>query len=142
MTKVTKSYYDIKRNWWLVDLKDKVLGRVASKVAVLLMGKHKPTYTPHVDGGDYVVAINAAYIKLTGKKLDNKVYRHWSGYQGGLKRITYKELIKKNPEFVFYLAVKRMLPKNKLGKRMITRLRIYKDENYIEKAQKPKFLDI
>lgn len=142
MTKITRPVYNFTRNWWIVDLKNRVPGRVATHVARILMGKHKPVYSPGVDCGDYVIAVNAAHIKLTGKKSEQKIFRHFSGYQGGLKELKYSSLIEKNPEFIFYLAVKRMLPKNKLGKRMLTRLRIYRDSNYKEVAQKPQPLHV
>ncbi len=127
----------IKRNWYLIDLKDKVLGRVSSQIARILMGKNKVIYTPHIDCGDYVVATNARRIKVTGEKLKKKVYYRHSGYPGGLKQTTLRELLSSKPEAVIQLAVKRMLPKNKLGRRMLKRLKVYPDEKHHHQAQKP-----
>lgn len=130
------------RKFYLVDAKDKILGRLASRIAHILMGKHKVEYLPHKDVGDYVIVINAKKIKLTGKKLLNKYYHHHSGYIGGLKSIRYDELLKNKPEFVIYLAVKRMLQDNKLKKRRLRRLFIYPDETHPHIAQKPQKLSI
>lgn len=133
---------EIEKKWYLVDAKDKVLGRLASKIAVILMGKHKPVYTPHVDTGDFVVVVNADKIVLTGKKLKDKMYVRHTGYPGGLKKTSYEVLMEKNPEKALYLAVKRMLPKNRLARKMIKRLKIYKGPEHNHQAQKPEALDI
>ncbi len=142
MIKVMKTTFlkreeDGKRNWYLVDLAGKTLGRIASRIARILMGKHKIAYTPHIDAGDFVVAINASKIRVTGKKLRNKIYYHHSGYPGGLKKRTLQEILAKRPEEVIQLAVKRMLPKNRLGRRMLKRFKVYPDEKYPHQAQRP-----
>ncbi len=126
----------VERRWWLVDAKGKILGRLASQIAFLLMGKHKPYYTPHIDCGDFVIVINASQIKVTGKKEKNKIYYWHTGYPGGLKSITFEEMMKKNPKRVIELAVKRMLPKNRLRKIRLRRLKIYLDEKHFHEAQK------
>ncbi|SHF08277.1 LSU ribosomal protein L13P [Caldanaerobius fijiensis DSM 17918] len=133
---------EIEKKWYLVDAKDKVLGRLASKIAVILMGKHKPVYTPHVDTGDFVVVVNADKIVLTGNKLKDKMYIRHTGYPGGLKKTSYEVLMEKNPEKALYLAVKRMLPKNRLARKMIKRLKIYRGPEHNHQAQKPEALDI
>ena len=112
---------EVQRNWFVVDATDRVLGRVATKIADKIRGKDKPSFTPHTDGGDYVIVINAEKIKVTGSKYNNKIYYRHSLYPGGLKSQTFKELIEKNPERVIEEAVKGMLPKNKLGKSMINK---------------------
>ncbi len=127
---------EVIRKWWLVDGTDQVLGRLSSRVASLLRGKHKPTYTPSVDTGDHVVIINASKIRLTGKKAEQKLdYRH-SGYPGGQHFTLYKDLLAKDPEKMVLLAVKGMLPKNSLGRKMITKLRVYRDATNPHGAQK------
>ncbi|MFH1824977.1 MAG: 50S ribosomal protein L13 [Candidatus Firestonebacteria bacterium] len=127
-----KTYYakpkDVVRKWYLIDIKDKILGRVATKIAMILMGKNKPTYTPNTDTGDYVIAINAGKVKLTGKKLEQKTDYTHSGYPGGHRFTPYKVLIAKNPERAIELAVKGMLPKTKLGDKMLKKLKAYKGE--------------
>jgi len=128
---------DIKRIWYLIDAKDKILGRLATKIAKILRGKDKPLYTPHVDTGDNVIVINASKIKVTGKKLKGKIYRFYSGYPGGLKEIPLEELLKKSPTKVLRLAVKRMLPGNPLGRRMLKKLKIYPGENHPHQGLKP-----
>ncbi len=115
---------EVKRNWHLLDAKDKVLGRLASSVAILLMGKHKPTYSSHMDSGDYVVIINVEKVKLTGKKTSQKVYRRHSGYPGGFKEVSFSKMITEHPERVIQLAVSRMLPKNRLQDQRIERLKL------------------
>ncbi len=138
-----KSYVakDVEKKWYLVDASGKVLGRLANKIAVVLMGKHKPTYTPHVDTGDYVVVVNADKIVLTGKKLDQKKYYRHSGYPGGLKELTARQMFGKHPEKVIYLAVRRMLPKNKLGRHMLRKLKVYAGPEHPHQAQKPEPLE-
>ena len=128
---------NIERIWYIVNAEDKVLGRLASKVATILRGKHKPIYVPHADVGDYVIVINAAKVRLTGKKLEQKVYYHYSGYPGGLKETHLSDLMRKNPEEVIKRAIKGMLPKNKLGRKMLTKLKVYPDKEHGQEAQKP-----
>lgn len=128
---------EIKHNWYIVDAKGKTLGRLSTKISTILMGKNKVTYQPDVDNGDGVIVINAKDIKVTGNKLSNKIYYSHSGYIGNLKESTLKEMLQKNPSKVITLAVKRMLPKNKLGRKMLTRLKVYNDSNHKQKAQNP-----
>ncbi|MGM0509081.1 MAG: 50S ribosomal protein L13 [Fusobacteriota bacterium] len=133
---------DVTRDWYELDLEGKTLGRVATKIAMTLMGKNKVTYTPHVDNGDYVVVTNAKKVAVTGKKLmDKKYYRH-SGYIGGLTTKNLSEMLDKKPEDVIKLAVKRMLPKNKLGSQMLTRLKVNAGPEHNNSAQQPKKLEI
>lgn len=127
----------IERKWLVVDASGKTLGRLATEVAKLLRGKHKPTYTPNVDTGDYVIVLNASEIKLTGNKLDQKMYRYHTGYAGGLKETTYRNLMNKNPEKAVELAVKGMLPKNTLGRQMFKKLKVYAGSEHEHAAQKP-----
>ena len=128
---------EVERNWFLLDATDKVLGRIATKIADRIRGKDKATFTPHTDGGDYVIVINAEKIKLTGSKFtDKKYYRH-SLYPGGLKTKTFKDLNKDNPERIIEEAVKGMLPKNKLGRSMIKKLKVYKGSEHNHESQKP-----
>jgi large subunit ribosomal protein L13 len=133
---------DIQRKWYVIDAAGKPLGRVASQAAIILNGKHKPTYTPFLDCGDSVIVINADKAVLTGKKLTQKFYRHHSLYPGGLKEIAYKDLMVTKPELAMHVAVKRMLPKNKLASRMITRLRVFKGAEHDLAAQNPEVLEI
>jgi large subunit ribosomal protein L13 len=126
---------EIKREWWLVDAKNQILGRLASQVARLLMGKHKPIYTPHMDTGDYVVVINAAQVKVTGKKAEEKVYYRHSTYPGGLKSATLKELLARNPTRVIEYAVKGMLPHTSQGRAMFKKLRVYLGPEHPHLAQ-------
>ena len=128
---------DIERKWYVIDAADKPLGRVATEVARLLKGKHKPTYSTHMDCGDFVIVINSDKIVLTGNKLNDKYYRHHSGYMTGLKEISYKDLMAKSSDKALTLAVKGMLPKNSLGRSMITKLKIYKGSEHNNQAQKP-----
>jgi large subunit ribosomal protein L13 len=130
------------RDWYLIDARDKVLGRVAVEIARRLRGKHKPEFTPHTDTGDFIVVINAEKIALTGKKLDDKVYYHHSGYPGGIKSITAGKQLKKKPEEVLRIAVKGMLPKNSLGKLMLKKLKIYAGTDHPHEAQAPRPLDV
>ena len=127
----------IERKWYVLDAAGKPLGKTAVVAATLLRGKHKPEYTPHVDCGDFVVIINAEKAVLTGKKLEQKFYRHHSGYIGGLKETNYKTLMKTRPELAMELAVKGMLAKNSLGREEITRLKVYAGENHKQQAQQP-----
>jgi large subunit ribosomal protein L13 len=126
---------DIEREWWVIDAADKTLGRIATQVANLLMGKHKPLYATHIDTGDYVVVINAAKVKVTGKKMKQKVYYRHSGYPGGLKSQRLEELFSKDPTRVIELAVKGMLPHNRLGRAMIKKLKIYPGNEHPHQAQ-------
>ncbi len=128
---------EIERKWYIVDAANKPLGKTAVTVATLLRGKHKPEYTPHVDCGEFVIVINASKAVLTGKKLEQKYYRHHSGYIGGLKEVKYAELMETNPELAMELAVKGMLPKNTLGRSALTRLHIYANDEHKHAAQKP-----
>ena len=128
--------------WWIVDANGAVLGRLASKVAAKLRGKHNPMFTPHVDTGDSVIVINADKIVLTGKKWDQKMYYRHSGYVGGLKEITAKDLSEKKPEDLVRFAVKGMLPKNRLGRKLYKKLKVYTGDNHPHEAQKPKVLEI
>ncbi len=128
----------IKREWYVIDAAGKPLGRTAATVAGILRGKHKPIFTPNVDCGDHVVIINAAQAVLTGNKLQNKFYRHHSGWIGGLKEVNYATLMKNNPEKAMMVAVKGMLPDNTLGRKALTRVRIYRDANHNQEAQQPK----
>jgi large subunit ribosomal protein L13 len=128
---------EVHRNWFVVDATDRVLGRVATKIADKIRGKDKPSFTPHTDGGDYVIVINAEKIKVTGSKYNNKIYYRHSLYPGGLKSQTFKELIEKNPERVIEEAVKGMLPKNKLGKLIIKKLKVFQGPNHDHESQQP-----
>lgn len=127
----------IERKWYIIDAKDKTLGKVAVLAATILNGKHSPEYTPHVDCGDCVVVINAEKVVLTGKKLDQKYYYRHSGYVGGLKSVKYRTLMATKPEMAIELAVKGMLPKNKIGEASITRLKVYKGSAHKQQAQQP-----
>lgn len=131
---------EVERDWYIANVEGKVLGGVVSKIAGILQGKHKPTFSKHVDVGDFVVVINAEKIKITGNKFENKIYRHYSGYPGGMKETAFKELLKKHPEDIISHAVRGMLPNNKLGKKMLKKLRVYSGEEHSHKAQKPKEL--
>ena len=132
---------DIEQSWILVDAKDKTLGRLASALASRLRGKHRPEFTPNADLGDYIVVINANKINVTGDKLNQKKYFKHSGYPGGIKSKSLDDVIKNSPEDAIRMAVKGMLPKNKLGKKMLTKLKIYKDNDHPHQAQNPNALD-
>ncbi|MGB2983025.1 MAG: 50S ribosomal protein L13 [Candidatus Bipolaricaulia bacterium] len=123
--------------WFVVNADGQRLGRLASEIAVILQGKHKPIYTPHVDTGDYVIVINAERIALTGRKWDDKLYQRHSGWIGGLKEISYRKLIERRPTFPLREAVRRMLPKSKLGRRMLRKLKLYAGPSHPHSAQKP-----
>lgn len=133
---------EIKKSWYLVDAKDKTLGRLAAKIAVILRGKHKAIYTPHLDTGDGVIVINAAKVKVTGKKLKQKVYRRFSGYPGGLREIPLGEMLNKKPTTVVMLAVRRMLPQGPLGRDIFKKLRVYADDKHPHKSQNPIPLEV
>ena len=128
---------EVERKWYVVDATDMVLGRLASQVAMVLRAKNKPTFTPNVDTGDYVIIINADKVRLTGKKLEKKYYRYHTGYIGGLKEVQYKKLMAEKPEFVVYKAVKGMLPKNAIGRTMIKKLHVYAGNEHNHQAQQP-----
>ena len=132
----------IKRDWYVVDAEGQTLGRLASEIAKVLRGKNKPTYTPHMDCGDYVIVVNAEKIKVTGKKLDQKIYYHHSDYIGGMKETTLREKLAKKPEQVIELAVKGMLPKGPLGRQMYKKLFVYAGPEHKHAAQQPKALEI
>ncbi|MDT8420972.1 MAG: 50S ribosomal protein L13 [Desulfuromonadales bacterium] len=136
------SQQDIKREWFVVDLNEQVLGRAATEIARILRGKHKPIYSPSVDTGDFVVVVNADKVKLTGNKLaDKKYYRH-SGYPGGIREINAEKLLDKKPEMLIQSAVKGMLPKNRLGRKMFTKLKVYSGSEHPHAAQQPKELTV
>ena len=130
----------IERKWYVVDATDMTLGRLASEVAKVLRGKNKAIFTPHIDTGDYVIVINAAKVKVTGRKLDQKIYYHHSDYVGGMKETTLREMMAKKPEKVIELAVKGMLPKGPLGRQMFTKLHVYAGADHNQAAQKPEVL--
>lgn len=133
---------EVERNWVLVDAKDKVLGRLAADVASILRGKTKPTYTPHIDVGDFVVVINADKVKLTGRKLEQKKYYNHSGYMGGLRERTARQIMEKRPEEIIKHAIKGMLPKNSLGRSMFKKLKVYTGENHPHEAQQPQAINL
>lgn len=133
---------NVERKWYVVDAADQTLGRLSSEIAKVLRGKNKPTYTPHIDTGDYVIVINADKIRVTGKKMDQKIYYHHSDYVGGMKETTLKEMLAKKPENVITLAVKGMLPKGPLGRSMLTKLHVYAGPEHDHAAQKPEVLEI
>ncbi|WP_298817145.1 50S ribosomal protein L13 [Chloroflexus sp.] len=129
---------EVQRDWYVIDASGKVLGRLATQISTLLRGKHKPTYTPSIDGGDFVIVVNAEKIVLTGRKPDQKIYYRHTGYPGGLKATPYKMMLAKHPDRILRLAVKRMLPKNRIGRRLLSKLRIYAGPNHPHAAQQPK----
>ena len=131
----------IERRWFIIDAAGQPLGKTAVKAANILRGKHRPEFTPHADCGEFVIIINASKAVLTGRKLEQKFYRHHSGYIGGLKEVSYKQLMATRPDFAMELAVKGMLPHNTLGAKSFTRLRVYKDANHNQAAQKPIAID-
>ncbi len=133
---------EVRREWFVVDATDKVLGRLASEVAHRLRGKHKPEFTPHVDTGDHIVVINAEKVHVTGNKAEAKIYWHHSGYPGGIKSASFKELVSDHPERIIQTAVKDMLPKNALGRQMIKKLHIYSGSEHKHQAQQPQPLEI
>jgi len=133
---------EIQHKWYLVDAKGKVLGRLAVGIAQVLSGKNKPIYTPHIDTGDFVVVINAQHVHVTGKKEEQKLYHHYSGYPGGLKSRPFKEVIKRKPEEVIVRAVHGMLPKTKLGRKIISKLKVYPGSEHPHQSQNPEPLDL
>lgn len=142
MSTFLAKHNEVERKWYLVDATDLVLGDVATRVASILRGKHKPIYTPHVDTGDYVVIINADKIRVTGNKDEQKVYKHYTGYAGGLREIPYKEVLAKNPERILESAIKGMLPKNSLGRQMFKKLKVYAGPEHLHGGQNPEPLEI
>ena len=133
---------DVQRKWYVVDAEGVALGRLASKVAAILRGKNKPTFTPNVDTGDFVIIVNCDKVVLTGKKLEKKYYKYHTGYIGGLKEIQYKTLMETKSDVAVYEAVKGMLPKNSLGRKMLTKLKVYKGPEHNHQAQKPETLKL
>lgn len=133
---------DVQKDWYLIDAEGKILGRLAAEIALRLRGKHKPIYTPHVDTGDFIVVVNADKVALTGKKLTDKKYYHHTGYPGGLKEITAGKMLKENPEDLVRIVVKGMLPKNRLGRQMIKKLKIYRGGDHPHEAQKLQQLEV
>jgi len=133
---------DIKRQWYLVDAQNKILGRLAAKIAVILRGKHKVIFTPYLDTGDGVIVINASKIKVTGRKLKQKVYRRYSGYQGGLREVKLETMLKRKPTTVVMLAVRRMLPGGPLGRDILKKLKVYADDKHPHKSQNPVNLEV
>lgn len=133
-----QKHAEVQREWYVIDATNQVLGRLATQIATLLRGKHKPTYTPSIDGGDFVIVVNCEKIKIMGKKADQKIYYRHTGYPGGLKATPYRMLLAKHPDRILRNAVKGMLPKNRLGRRLLTKLRIYAGPNHPHAAQQPK----
>lgn len=132
----------VQRSWWIVDAKGKTLGRLASRIAMILRGKHKPEFTPHVDTGDYVIVINAAEVAVTGRKADDKLYYRHSLYPGGIKQMNYKELMEKFPDRAISYAIKGMLPKNSLGRAMFSKLKVYAGSEHPHAAQQAEALEV
>ncbi|MCH8258057.1 MAG: 50S ribosomal protein L13 [Proteobacteria bacterium] len=133
---------DVKHAWYVVDATDKTLGRISTQIAIRLRGKHKAEYTPHVDTGDYIVVVNAEKVKVTGNKATDKTYYHHTGFPGGIKSISFEKLIEKAPERVIQMAVKGMMPKNKLSRSMLSKLKVYAGSEHPHAAQKPQPLEI
>ena len=142
MKTTSAKHHEVERTWFVFDADGQVLGRAASRIAGILRGKHKPIYTPHVDTGDFVVVINADKVKLTGRKTQQKMYYHHSGYFGGIKEISAEKLLDKRPEDLIRIAVKGMLPKNTLGKNMFRKLKVYAGDAHPHAAQRPVPLDL
>ena len=141
-----KTYFarksEIKRDWYIVDARDQILGRLATKIAIVLMGKNKPTYTPHIDTGDFVVVINATDFALSGKKSGTKTYRFYSGYPGGYREEGLQSILVRRPQYAIRQAVRKMLPKTKLGRAMLKNLKIFAENEHPHQAQKPKTLEL
>jgi large subunit ribosomal protein L13 len=142
MKTYTPKATDVERKWWVVDAEDKVLGRLASEVAQVLRGKHKPMFAPHLDTGDFVIVVNAAKVRVTGKKEEQKTYFRHTGYMGGAKHIPFSKMRAEQPERVIELAVKGMLPKNNLGRLMLRKLKVYAGPDHAHEAQQPETLEI
>ena len=133
---------DIEREWFLVNAEGKTLGRLASEIAQVLRGKHKPIYTPHLDCGDFVIVVNAEKVRVTGRKLDQKMYYRHTGYPGGIKSISLRNQLQKHPERVLQAAVRGMLPKNRLGRKLFKKLKVYAGDSHPHQAQQPKVLEL
>ncbi|MDZ7821162.1 MAG: 50S ribosomal protein L13 [Candidatus Marinimicrobia bacterium] len=133
---------DIQQDWYIVDAEDVVLGRLASQIAQILRGKHKPIYTPHIDTGDFVIVINAEKIRMTGKKTEAKTYFHHTGYPGSWRNTSYRDMLEKHPERIVEMAVKGMVPHNRLGRKIMKKLKVYAGTEHPHKAQQPKTLEI
>ena len=133
---------EVQKRWYVVDAEGKVLGRLASKIAAVLRGKHKPYFSPHLDTGDYVIVVNADKVRVTGRKLEQKIYRHHTGYPGGLREVPLEELLRKHPERVIERAVWGMLPHNRLGRKLLRKLKVYAGPEHRHHAQKPEPLEI
>ena len=133
---------EVESKWYIIDASEKPLGRIATEAAKLLRGKHKPTFTPHIDTGDHAIIINCKDVKLTGNKLDQKIYRHHSGYIGGMKEVPARVMLEKNPEKAMMLAVKGMLPHNSLGRAQLKKLRVYAGSEHENQAQKPEVWEV
>jgi large subunit ribosomal protein L13 len=142
MKTVSAKKEEVQHEWYLVDATDRILGRLATQIANVLRGKNKPIFTPHVDTGDFIIVTNAEKVKLTGKKLENKRYYRHSGYPGGFRVRTAQEVLKKKPEDLIMLAVKGMLPKNRLGSKLLTKLKVYAGKAHPHEAQQPKVLEL
>jgi large subunit ribosomal protein L13 len=142
MKTVSAKKEEVQHDWYVVDATDKILGRLATQIANVLRGKNKPIFTPHVDTGDFVIVTNAEKVKLTGKKLEKKNYYRHSGYPGGFRVRTAQEVLKKKPEDIIMLAVKGMLPKNRLGSKLLTKLKVYAGKAHPHEAQQPKVLEL
>ena len=142
MKTVSAKKEEVQHEWYLVDATDKILGRLATQIANVLRGKNKPIFTPHADTGDFIIVTNAEKVKLTGKKLENKRYYRHSGYPGGFRVRTAQEVLKKKPEDLIMLAVKGMLPKNRLGSKLLTKLKVYAGKAHPHEAQQPKVLEL
>ena len=133
---------EVERHWWIIDADDRVVGRLASRVARVLMGKHQATYTPHIDTGDHVIIINAEKVRFTGRKPEQQTYYSYSGYPGGLKERKFQDVIAKKPEDVITLAIRRMLPKTRMGRQMIRKLKVYAGPTHPHTAQQPQPLEL
>ena len=133
---------DVRRSWYVIDATDRTLGRLSTQIALRIRGKHKAEFTPHVDTGDYVVVINAEKVRVTGNKLDEKIYNHHTGFPGGIKSISLAKLMQKSPEKVVEMAVKGMMPKSKLGRSMISKLKVYAGSEHPHAAQQPQPLEL
>jgi large subunit ribosomal protein L13 len=133
---------EVEKKWYVVDANGKILGRLATQLAMRLRGKHKPIFTPHADTGDFIILVNAEKVSMTGNKSDKKIYYHHTGYTGGLKQISAKKLREKRPEDIIRFAVRRMLPKNSLGRRQLKKLKIYSGPHHPHQAQQPEILEI
>ena len=142
MRTFTQKQEEIARNWYIVDAEGETLGRLASRIAPILKGKHKPVYTPHMDCGDYVIIVNAEKVRVTGRKMDQKLYYRHSGYPGGLRSISLKDQLAKRPERVLQAATRGMSPKNKLGRRMLKKLKVYAGDSHPHQAQQPRPLEL